>query len=167
MAARSSGAIAFTEPAVPTGMNRGVSPVPGGSRSLPRLARPSRWLTENEITGALYDQHRVAVAEESILLPHGLAVGGEDAVEAREGRDQHEERRARQMEVGEEPVDRAEPVAGRDEEIGRAGPCAEPAAVARRREGAERRGPDRDHAPAILAGAVPRFGRLARHRVPL
>src|SRR5712672_625646 len=116
MAERSSGAIAFTEPAVPTGMNCGVSTVPWGSASLPRLAWPSRWVTEN--TPALYDQHRVAVAEETVALAHRLPVGGEDSIETRERGHQHEERRAGQVEVGEEPVHGAKAVARRDEEIG-------------------------------------------------
>ena len=40
-------------------------------------------------------------------------------VEAGEGRDQHEQRRARQVEIRHQHVDRPEAVAGRDEDVGR------------------------------------------------
>ena len=42
-------------------------------------------------------------------------------LQARKGRDQHEQRRARQMEIGHQHIDGAEAIARRDEDIGLAG----------------------------------------------
>jgi len=42
MASRSLGIRPFTEPAVPTGMKRGVSTAPWGVKSLPTRALPAR-----------------------------------------------------------------------------------------------------------------------------
>ncbi len=55
------------------------------------------------------------------MLRHGVGVGGFDAVEPGEGGHQHEQGRARQVEVGQQQIDRAEIVAGEDEEPGVAG----------------------------------------------
>ena len=45
-----------------------------------------------------------------------MGVGGAHRVEPAEGRDQHEQRRARQVEVGHQHIDGLEAVAGRDED---------------------------------------------------
>ena len=70
------------------------------------------------------EQHRVAVAVEAVAAGDGVVVGGEDALLAGEGGDEHDQRRARQVEVGEHDVDGAEGVAGADEDRGAALPCA-------------------------------------------
>ena len=57
------------------------------------------------------EQYRVVVAEEVIAFGDGMGVGGADGVVAGEGRDQHEQRRFRQVEIGDQPVDDLEAVA--------------------------------------------------------
>ena len=78
-------------------------------------------------------------------------------VETAERRDQHEQRRARQMEIGDERVDRAEAVAGRDEDRGLAleGPDGA-ALVGRAFDQARRSRADRDDPPAARARGVER-----------
>src|SRR5207248_10986629 len=107
-----------------------------------------------------YDQRRIAVAEEAVPVPDRLPVRGEDPVGPRESAHQHEERRSRQVEIREETVHGAEPVAGSDEEVGGAGAFAQAAALRRRFQGPERGRADRDDAPTPLAGAGPAFRRL-------
>src|SRR5688500_3497500 len=84
-------------------------------------------------TGSLaaIDQHRVAVAEEAISLGDGVGVGAADVVDAGEGAHQHEQRGARQVEVRDQAVDRAEAVARQDEETGVRGTGHEPFRPAR------------------------------------
>ena len=64
----------------------------------------------------VFDEACVAVAEEAVLLLNGMAVGLQNALAARKGGDQHDERRLRKMEVRDERVDDAEAIAGHDEE---------------------------------------------------
>ena len=67
--------------------------------------------------GRRVEQAGIAVGVEAIAGRDGVGVGGAHGVEAAEGRDQHEQRRARQMEVGHQQIDGLEAVAGRDEEV--------------------------------------------------
>ena len=53
----------------------------------------------------LQDEHTVTVAEESILFLHGGFVGLEHEVAPGEGGHHHQERRFRQVEVGEDGID--------------------------------------------------------------
>src|SRR5687768_7007634 len=82
----------------------------------PRASCPAGWPFSKQ-------QHRVPVAVEAVALFDRLAVEAQDALAAREGADQHEQRAARQVEVGEQRVDGAEPRAGEEEEarLARAG----------------------------------------------
>ena len=64
------------------------------------------------------NQHRIAVAVEPIPPVDGVSIDGEDLVAARKRRREDQERRLRQMEVGDEAVDGAEPEAGGDEDGG-------------------------------------------------
>src|SRR5229473_6845372 len=202
VAATSSGRIAFTVAAVPTGMKAGVSTIPCAVCIRPRRAAPSRarrvkekslicaaraplplraqpgrplygrpregsiaersnglWegrakregegadcvrrktpphpdpLPQGErgraawVVRAAHDSSRslrmeqasVTVAEEAISGRDGVRVGRLHALQAGEGGDQHEERRARQVEIGQQQIDGAEAIAGRDEERGLAG----------------------------------------------
>src|SRR5690606_10521986 len=99
----------------------------------------------------------VPIREETIARFDRVRVRLLDALEAGERRHEHEERRARQVEVREEKVDRLEPVARRDEEPRLAGERANPAAlVGRALEEAERGGAYRDDAaPGRARGAEP------------
>ncbi len=54
--------------------------------------------------GALLDKHRIAEAEEPVLLSHGLHVCVDDLIARGEGGDEHHERGARHMEVRDERV---------------------------------------------------------------
>lgn len=52
----------------------------------------------------LLDEHRVAEAEEPVLLSHGLLVCVDDLITRGEGGDEHHERGARNMEVRDERI---------------------------------------------------------------
>lgn len=60
------------------------------------------------------DQRRVPVAVEAVSMPYGLAIDGEDLVAARKGRRQDQQRRSRQVEIGDQPANELKPVAGAD-----------------------------------------------------
>src|SRR4030095_12196305 len=64
------------------------------------------------------EQHRVAVAEEAIARSDRVRVRRADSVYASERRHQHQQRRAWQMEIGEQAVDDTEAIARRDKERG-------------------------------------------------
>src|SRR5689334_18553306 len=57
---------------------------------------------------------------EAIPRSNGMRIGGPHALEAGEGRDEHEQGRTGQMEVGHQDVDGAEAITRRDEDVGRA-----------------------------------------------
>jgi hypothetical protein len=65
---------------------------------------------------ASQDQHRVAVAVEVVSALDGCAIRGKDSLSTCECRDQHEQRRSRQMKVGDEPLDDAKAMTGVNEE---------------------------------------------------
>src|SRR5437868_3777155 len=159
--ARSSSAvIALTVPAVPTGMNTGVGISPRGVWRMPARAWPSVAMTSN----SMVEQHRIAVAEEAIALGDRVAVRREHAIGAGERAHQHEQRRFREVEVGDEVVDDAKLVARIDEQIRRA-LAGRPAA---RLERAQRGGAERDDRPARaheLGGALGDRVALAMHAV--
>src|SRR4051812_41315387 len=79
--------------------------------------------------GALLDEHAIAVREEAVALADGVLVGGEDAVASGEGGDEHEERRLRQVEVGEQRAHDAEVEARVNKDVGFAGAGDEPTRV--------------------------------------
>jgi hypothetical protein len=58
------------------------------------------------------NQAAVAVGEEPIARGDGVAIGRAHALAAGEGRDQHEQSRLRQVEIGQQQVDDAETEAG-------------------------------------------------------
>ena len=115
------------------------------------------------------EQAGIAVGIEAIAGRDGVGVGGLHGVEAAEGRDQHEQRRARQMEVGHQHVDGPEPVAGRDEERRlageRRGSCHRLAGG--RLQQPQRRGADGDDAPAGGARGVEGRGGVGGDLAPL
>ena len=143
VAATASGVIALTVAAVPTGMKAGVSMAPCAVVSRPSRAAPSRARISKPIVTApapgrrnldrgrpariagrrpairgrrCLDQAGVAVGEKAVALGDGVRVGGLDPVEPGQRRDQHQQRRARQVEIGQQHVDRAKPVARQDEQ---------------------------------------------------
>ena len=63
-----------------------------------------------------FKKHGVAVAEEAIVVRYGMSIGGANSIAAGEGRDEHQQGRLRQVKVGDQPVDDAEPVSRRDED---------------------------------------------------
>ncbi len=64
------------------------------------------------------DQHRVAVGEEAVALAHRLPVGPQDRLAAGEGGNQHQQRGARGVEVGQQLAHHPEAVAGPDVQRG-------------------------------------------------
>ena len=159
---RSAGVRLLTTPSVPTGMNAGVSTTPCAVWSRPRRASPSRATSSNDGTRSRHAltpsaiEHGVAVAVEAVAGGDGVGVGREHPLAAGEGRDQQEQRRARQVEVREERVDRAELVARHDGQIGPAGPGGDGAVRARGRlQRADGRRPHRDHAAGLRGAPAP------------
>src|SRR6185503_18760503 len=69
------------------------------------------------------NQHRIAVAEETVALADGFGVGRQNEFAAGEGADQHNQGRARKMEIGEERVDHFEFAGRMDEDIGASLAC--------------------------------------------
>src|SRR5688500_4235959 len=69
----------------------------------------------SELTGS-EEEARVAVRVEALLLLNRVAVGGLPNGQAHQGADQHEQGRARQVEVGDESVHGLESVSRRDED---------------------------------------------------
>src|SRR6185437_5171814 len=112
VSATESGSIALTVPAVPTGMKVGVSIAPCAVVRRPRRAAPAR-LDTAKANGPLTTPAPCARAGRR---RHRRRSG--NPCEAGEGRDQHEEGRARQVEIGEEYIDRLEAVAWGDEDVG-------------------------------------------------
>src|SRR6202035_4125080 len=62
------------------------------------------------------EQAGVAIGIEPVAAADGVGIGPLHGVEPAEGRHQHEQRRTRQMKIGQENIDRAKAVAGRDED---------------------------------------------------
>ena len=66
----------------------------------------------------LFYKHRVAVAEEAVIGIEGVGVGGEDPLARGERADEHQQRRARQVEVRDERAHHLERERWVDEKIG-------------------------------------------------
>src|ERR1700683_640620 len=113
----SPGYIALTVAAVPSGMNAGVRMTPRGVEIAPVRAGPSRAETvkaKTSVTSVFRgradrrsfrpprarQQARIAVAVEAIARLDRMNVGAPDRLQPTECAGQHEQRRARQMEVG-------------------------------------------------------------------
>src|SRR5437879_4774406 len=111
-------------------MKIGVSITPWFSVSRPRRAdvRPLWSVLSNlkssmvvGLVGQVYlvsEQHGIAVAEEAVALRNRVRIRGADLVVAGEGRHQHQQRRFRQVEIGDQARDSLERIAGRDEQRG-------------------------------------------------
>src|SRR5487761_2321159 len=72
------------------------------------------WNTSCATPLATLEQHRVAVAHEPVALRDRVGVGAADRVVPGKRAAQHQPRRSWRVEIGDGPVDRAEPVAGGD-----------------------------------------------------
>src|SRR5688572_7751742 len=99
--------MALTVPPVPTGMKAGVRTLPRGIDTSPRLALPSVASILNPKMSVMIDpekQARIPIGVEPVVVPDGVGIGGAHALQPGEGRNQHEQRRARQMEVGHQRV---------------------------------------------------------------
>ena len=133
---------------------------PGGNREGQR-----DWFTGGRHWGPL-DQAGVAIGKEAVAGGHRVSIGGLDPIEPGECGDQHEQGRARQVEVGQQHVDRPEPVAGQNEQSGLAGKGSDLAILGRRAFEEPQAGcPDGDDAPAGAArrrDTLRGFGRKAR-----
>ena len=110
------------------------------------------------------EQRRVAVGEEAIARGDRMAVDRPRPFEAHQRRDEHQQRRLRQVEVGHQPVGDAELEARPDEDVGLPRPGRHPARPGRRGlDQPQRRRPDRDHPPLRR---VDRLGRLRADLAP-
>ncbi len=72
--------------------------------------------TERRIERSLKNEHRVAVAVEPIPPPHGISIDGEDLLAARKRRREDQQRRLRQMEVGDQAGHELEAMTGANEQ---------------------------------------------------
>ena len=95
-----------------------------------------------------------------------------DPLEPGKSGDQHQERRARQVKIGQQQVDRAEAVAGHDEQSGLAGKGLHLAILGRGAfDKAQARRPDRDDTPAFALsrrdGSPPSPPKRAEREKPL
>src|SRR4051794_22201429 len=88
------------------------------------------------------NQHRIAEGIEAVLLFDRELVQASHLLDTRERHHECEQRRARQVEVGQQRVDSLELEAGRDEELGATG---EPRVASKRLERAYRRRADGEH----------------------
>src|SRR6185436_12780726 len=100
------------------GMNAGVSTRPCDNVITPRRPSPSVASTSNFKLVLPLDQHRIAIAEEAVAVLDRMTVRDADILCAAERRYQHEQRRFREMEIGEQALDHPEPVARQDEKTG-------------------------------------------------
>ena len=158
-------------------MKTGVSTTPWFSVSRPRRAKPSVLrrskvsMVELDVTRRALQQHRVAVAEESVARIDRVGIQRAHVVEPRERADQHHQRALGQVEVGDQHIDHAEREAGRDEDVGVAAAGLQRTAGTTRDgsrfERAQRRGADRHDAPAGRARACDRVDGALRHVEPL
>src|SRR6185437_8768469 len=104
-------------------------------------------------------QAGIAVGIEAIAGGNRMRIGALHGLEPRERRDQHEQRRARQMKVGHEDIDRAETIAGRDEDRSLTLERRDGAVLARGAlEEPQRGGADRNDPPAVGPRRVQRGG---------
>src|SRR2546427_3426926 len=175
-ARRSSGARLLTAPRVPTGMKTGVSTTPWAVVRRPQRAAPSLATTSKRIClrppsvapasrTSLYQQTRVAVRVEAIARADRVRVRFQDQLTARKRCHEHEERRARQVEIRQQRVHDAEAIARRDVDPGIALERPDPSVRLRcTLEGARRRGPHREHAAPLGARPVHRIGDRRRNR---
>src|SRR2546427_10320354 len=112
-------------------MKIGVSITPWFSVSRPRRAevRPLWSVLSNlkssmvvglvsGLVSLVSEQHGIAIAEETVALRDRVRIGGANLVVTGEGRHQHQQRRFRQMEIGNQTGHGLEHVAGRDEQRG-------------------------------------------------
>src|SRR5215831_17797151 len=112
--------MAFTVPPVPTGMKAGVRTVPRGMTISPRRAMPSVASRRNpKLSGIIFlvaakassmlissskEQARIAIGVEAITFLDRVSIGRAHRFQPRKSGDEHEQRRARQMEIGHQRV---------------------------------------------------------------
>src|SRR5436190_16952525 len=110
IACRSVGSSALTVARVPTAMNAGVTTTPCGVANRAARAAPDVVSREkSKLTGSGSDDgHRVTVRIEAIALGDRLPVRAHREIVSGDGRDEHDQRRARKMEVRDDRVDGAQ-----------------------------------------------------------
>src|SRR5882762_2704816 len=167
VSATDSGSIAFTVAAVPTGMNAGVSTAPRSRRRMPERAAPLLATISKanslmrcpsaQLSGSRRPEQEtgVAIGIEAVALGNGFRVSRLHGFDAAKRADEHEEGRARQVEIRQKNVDRLEAIAGRDEQRGLAAKGSDDPIIAGRGfQSARGRGSDGDDASARGAGRV-------------
>src|ERR1700722_740685 len=128
VARTASAVIAFTVPAVPTGMKAGVSTAPCAVCITPARAAPSMATMRWENIGnarprgvggrsvITFQQTRIAIGIEAISRFDRVRIGPMHSLNAGKSAHQHEQRRARQMEIGQQQIDGAQSVAWQNEQ---------------------------------------------------
>src|SRR5688572_2247931 len=119
--------MALTVAAVPTGMKAGVRMLPRDVAISPRRAPPS-CVVRMKLKGAVMrasswagqpckavfggpEQRRVAIGIEAVTAGNGVGISVFHGLQAGKGRHQHEQRRARQVEIRQQQIDGFEAVA--------------------------------------------------------
>ena len=70
-----------------------------------------------EVEQGLPDEHGVAVAVEAVSLGDGMRIGAQDVLSAGERAHEHEQRRAREMEIRHQAINDLEVIARVDEQF--------------------------------------------------
>ena len=112
-------------------------------------------------------QARIAIRIKPIATRDRVRIGLLHRLQPGERRHQHEQRRARQMEIGQQDIDRAKAIARRDEDRGLARKRLDGAVLGRSAfEQPQRGGADRDDTAAPGAGRVQRGRGLGSDAAP-
>src|SRR5690606_28396020 len=119
-----SGYMALTVPTVPTGMKACVATTPRAVSTRPCRARPSVARISNAKLVTAFpcharrvwlllpeEQGSIAIGIEAVAVFDGVPIGGVHGVEPGKGGHQHEQRRTRKVEIGQQQVDDVEPEA--------------------------------------------------------
>src|SRR5439155_4837013 len=110
--------------------------------------RPWATLSIRRIAVCPIDEHCIAVAEETVPLGDRMSISAANRFHSGERRHEHQQRRLRQMKIGEQAIDDAEAESGGDEEACLAGQGLHSASIGRRLERPQRRRPDSQNTSA-------------------
>lgn len=111
-------------------------------------------------------QHGIAVGKEPVLLVNRMPIGRENAVLAGEGRNQHQQGAFWKMEIGDQGIDAADPVARENEDLGIAGKRFDRSIDNRRFQRTQHRGPDRDDTATTGFGSGNLCAQISTHIQP-
>src|SRR5271157_3691989 len=126
------------------------------SKYIRRRRHRKGYLRSAENPMSLQNQHAISIAVKSVACFHGVLVSAKHQFLFRKCRDQHEQRRLRKMEVGQESTDNLEREARNNEQACFAPAGSDAPAMFPRHtfERSDTRCPHGDHAPALIESTV-------------